>query len=109
MADTPQRGLSRADTVNQIIDRNWNGLTDAQMVAAAGRALFGDDWQQDTARLLGWRTDGRANRRIQYIAAAAADGEDYRIAPGVLADLAEALELRAKGNIEVARALRRRA
>lgn len=66
--------------------------TNAQLFAEAGRALFGERWQQPTAELLGWPIDERGqNRTVQRIKAAAEKGEDYRINPGVMAELAEHL------------------
>lgn len=65
--------------------------TNAELFCAAGRALFGENWQQPTARLLGWTLTNGQNRAVQRIAAAGAAGEDYRISPGALEDLRAAL------------------
>lgn len=70
--------------------------TNAQLFAIAGATLFGPRWQQPTAELLGWPIDERGqNRTVQRIKAAADNGEDYRIAPGVWRDLAKAAKTRA--------------
>lgn len=80
--------------------------TNAQLFAQAGRALYGDNWQQPTARLLGWPIDPRGqNRTVQRIKAAADAGEEYRIAPGVLAELATALQVRSDQAAAMAKSL----
>lgn len=82
-------------------------LNDAQLVAHAGKLLFGDNWQQPTARLLGWPIDPRGqNRTVQRIKAAADAGEEYRIAPGVLAELATALQVRSDQAAAMAKTLK---
>lgn len=59
------------------------------VVAEAGRLLYGDDWQSPLAR------DLRLNlRTVQRIAAAAGRNEPYRIADGVLVELAALLSSR---------------
>lgn len=62
----------------------------AEKVARAGLALYGEDWAAPLARALGLN-----ERTVRRIRAAALAGEDYPVAPGVLADL-RAL-LRAQG------------
>ena len=70
--------------------------TNAQLFADAGRALFGDRWQQPMAVLLGWPIDDRGqNRTVQRIKAAAEKGEDYRVSPDYMAELAAHLDDRA--------------
>jgi hypothetical protein len=58
-------------------------------VERAGRALFGELWQQPLARLLNINS-----RTIQRIAAAARAGQAYAIAPDVLSRLVQALKAR---------------
>lgn len=58
----------------------------SSLVAEAGRLLYGEEWQSPLARDLDLNL-----RTVQRIAAAAAKGEPYRIAPGVLAELVERL------------------
>lgn len=66
--------------------------TNAMLFAEAGKALFGDNWQQPTAKLLNWPIDERGqNRTVQRIRSAAEAGAEYRINPGVMAELAEHL------------------
>lgn len=66
--------------------------TNAMLFAEAGKALFGDNWQQPTAKLLGWPIDERGqNRTVQRIKAAAEKGEEYRINPAVMTELADHL------------------
>ncbi|MBG7616485.1 hypothetical protein IWC96_14500 [Brevundimonas sp. BAL450] len=69
--------------------------THAELFCAAGRALFGENWQQPTARLLGWKLVNGQNRAVQRIKAAADAGEEYGINPAVLAELAGHLADRA--------------
>lgn len=72
-------------------------LTDAQLFAAAGRALFGDNWGQATARLLGWKLDAKGqNRTLQRIQAAAKAGLPYDrdLSADLLGDLYTALAAR---------------
>lgn len=69
-------------------------MTNAQLFAAAGQALFGENWQQPTARLLGWKLVNNQNRAVQRIKAAAEAGEDYGINPAVMLELAEHLAAR---------------
>lgn len=64
------------------------GLT--ALFAAAGRTLFGSAWQSDMARLLGMKL-----RSVQYIAAAARDGGEYRIQPHRFAEIAGHLDAKA--------------
>jgi len=75
--------------------------TNAELVASAGRALFGDQWQSPTARLL-----GISIRSMQYMAAAADRGDSYRIPSGILLDLAAELDKRAMECRTVSKALR---
>jgi hypothetical protein len=65
--------------------------TNAQLFADAGRALYGEAWQSPLARKL-----QISLRSVQYIAAAAEAGRAYRIAPGVMAELAEMLRDRSR-------------
>ncbi|WP_374387131.1 hypothetical protein [Brevundimonas sp.] len=81
--------------------------TNAQLFADAGRALFGERWQQPTAELLGWPVDDKGqNRTVQRIKAAAEKGEEYRIAPGAMLELAQHLENRAGQCSTLARAIK---
>lgn len=64
-------------------------MTRAELVAAAGRALFGDQWQAPTADLLKLNL-----RTVQRLAEAMRQGRDYRVADGVLTDLKAALTAR---------------
>lgn len=80
--------------------------TNAELFCAAGRALFGENWQQPTARLLGWTLTNGQNRAVQRIAAAGAAGEDYRISPSVLDELAEHLGKRSRECASLAQMLR---
>jgi len=63
--------------------------TNAQLFAAAGRALYGENWQSPMARKLGINL-----RSVQYIAAAAEAGNSYRIAPGIMSELVDLLKER---------------
>ncbi len=76
--------------------------TNAQLFAQAGRALFGDLWQSSMSRLLGMNI-----RSVQYIASAADKGEEYRIAPGVLVELAQHLASRSEECRSLARTIGR--
>ncbi|WP_338575755.1 hypothetical protein V8J38_11270 [Brevundimonas olei] len=67
--------------------------TNAQLFAAAGKALYGERWQQPLAALLGWPLDERGqNRTVQRIKAAAERGEEYRISPNVMQELSGHLD-----------------
>lgn len=82
--------------------------TNAQLFAYAGRALFGERWQQPTAELLGWPVDDKGqNRTVQRIKAAAEKGEEYRIAPGAMLDLAQHLAKRASDAKDLAKRIER--
>lgn len=81
-------------------------MTNAQLFVAAGQALFGDSWQQASARLLGWKLVNGQNRAVQRIKAAADAGEDYGINPAVMAELADHLDKRAQTCLEVAQTIR---
>lgn len=81
--------------------------TNAQLFALAGQTLYGDNWQQPTARLLGWKLVNNQNRAVQRIAAAANAGEDYGINPAVLAELAEHLAAKSLECREVSRKIAR--
>lgn len=79
--------------------------TNAQVFAQAGEALFGAHWPAGMASLLGWPLDERGqNRTTQRIRAAASRGEDYRIAPGVWQEIAQAIRVRA-GHLDQVRRL----
>lgn len=83
--------------------------TDAELFAAAGRALYGENWQQPTAKLLGWAIDQRGqNRAVQRIRSAAEAREEYRINPAVLLELAQHLQNRANVAAGLADAIRAR-
>jgi len=61
------------------------------LIAAAGRALYGEEWGRPLAQALNVN-----ERTIQRIAKAAREGEGYRsIGPGLMRDLAELLAARA--------------
>lgn len=64
--------------------------TAAEVVALAGRALYGESWQTDMARALGVQL-----RTVQRVAAAAAAGQDYAAARAWLDDLAVIVKERA--------------
>lgn len=78
--------------------------TNADLFAAAGAALFGDHWQSPVARLLNINL-----RSVQYIAAAAERGAEYRIAPGVMAELGQHLKARSAACLDIARQIEARA
>lgn len=79
--------------------------TNAQLVARAGQALYGErDWQSPLARALGVNL-----RTVQRVAKAAEDGEDYAAARAWLSDLAHLLDARGVEVARVAEALRARA
>ncbi|WGM47669.1 hypothetical protein KOAAANKH_02551 [Brevundimonas sp. NIBR10] len=81
--------------------------TNAQLFAQAGKQLFGDNWQQNMARALNWPIDERGqNRTVQRIKAAADAGEEYRIAPGVLTEIAGLMEVRSAQSKAMAKTLR---
>ena len=62
----------------------------AQLFAAAGQALFGDEWKRPLASLLGMN-----DRTVFRIAAAARDGADYPVNPDLGPILAAHLTQRA--------------
>lgn len=62
---------------------------DAQLIARAGLALYGEEWAAPLARAL--ELNERTVRRIK---AAAGAGAAYPVAPGALADLARLLRRR---------------
>ena len=64
-------------------------MTNPELIASAGRALFGAQWQVPLAQLLGVN-----ERTMRRIAQAEREGADYPFAPGALADLAQALRER---------------
>lgn len=66
----------------------------SELIAAAGAAIYGDEWQNPLARDLGIN-----ERTMRRIAAAAKAGEPYPVAPGALADLQDLLA-RAKRELE---------
>jgi len=57
------------------------------LVARAGIALFGEEWQMPLARLL-----GVADRTVRRVAQAARDGSDYQVNQGWAAEIVEALK-----------------
>ena len=65
--------------------------TAAELVAMAGRALYGVDWQAPMARALVVQL-----RTVQRVAEAARAGRDYPAARAWLTDLAELIELRGR-------------
>ncbi|MBA4786557.1 MAG: hypothetical protein H2039_00810 [Brevundimonas sp.] len=62
----------------------------APLFAAAGQALFGDEWKRPLAALLGMN-----DRTVFRIAAAARDGADYPVNPDLGPILAQHLAKRA--------------
>lgn len=56
----------------------------SELVARAGAAIYGAEWQNPLARALGIN-----ERTMRRLAAAARDGEPYPVAPGALRDLAQ--------------------
>ncbi len=82
-------------------------ITNAHLFVAAGQTLFGERWQQPLATLLGWPIDERGqNRTVQRIKAAAEKGEEYRINPAVMEELAKVLDERGELCREAADAIR---
>ncbi len=71
----------------------------AELVAMAGRALYGADWQAPLSRFLNVQL-----RTVQRVAAAAADGRDYPAALAWLPDLAAELETH-RGRLAALKAL----
>lgn len=57
-------------------------MTNPQLIAAAGRALFGAQWQVPLAQSLGIN-----ERTMRRIAQAEREGDEYPVAPGALRDL----------------------
>lgn len=57
-------------------------MTNPQLIAAAGRALFGAQWQVPLAQALGIN-----ERTMRRIAQAEREGDDYPLASGALRDL----------------------
>lgn len=81
--------------------------TNAALFVAAGHALFGENWQQPLAKALGWPVDERGqNRTVQRIKAAGEAGEEYRINPGVMVDLAALLQARSGQCAKLAKTIR---
>ena len=81
--------------------------TNAALFVAAGQALYGERWQQPLAVALGWPIDERGqNRTVQRIKAVADAGQEYRISPGVMADLAHRLQDRSEACAGLARQIR---
>lgn len=76
-------------------------MTAPQLVARAGRLIYGPQWQRAMANDLDLQ-----ERTIQRIAQAEKEGRDYPVAPGVLTDLADILEARAAPALDAARQLR---
>lgn len=77
-------------------------MTNPQLIAAAGRALFGAQWQVPLAQALGIN-----ERTMRRIAQAEREGDDYRVSPGVLRDLQAQLATRQTELENVAAALGR--
>jgi hypothetical protein len=73
--------------------------TAAALVAQAGAAIYGAEWQNPLARALGMN-----ERTMRRIAQAARAGEAYPVAPGALAELVEILKQAASGHESRARA-----
>ena len=76
-----------------------------KLFAEAGRALFGEEWQNATAALLEMNA-----RTVRRIAAAARDSQDYPVNPAlgaVLADHLEAAAARDRVRADEAEALAR--
>jgi hypothetical protein len=71
----------------------------SELVARAGAAIFGPEWQNPLARALGMN-----ERTMRRLAAAARDGEPYPIAPGVLRELAELVSAATRQHYERAHA-----
>jgi hypothetical protein len=78
-----------------------------EMVRRAGVALFGEEWQNAMAELLGVN-----ERTVRRVAQAAREGTDYRLNPAWAVELRTALEraakdyeLQARAAAEVARML----
>lgn len=65
------------------------------LFAQAGRALFGDEWQNPLADLI-----GMSERTVRRIAKAARDGDDYPVNPTLGPVLAGHLKARAKAAAE---------
>lgn len=84
MAEAAERG-NRSQAYEPPAPRP-SGETNAQLVARAGRALYGADWQSPLARALELQL-----RTVQRIAAAAEAGQPYPVAPGVLTELSDKL------------------
>lgn len=64
-------------------------MTNPAIIAAAGRVLFGEQWQVPLAQLLGIN-----ERTMRRIAQAEREGADYPFAPGAFEDLAKILRER---------------
>lgn len=62
-----------------------------QLFTAAGETLYGEEWKQPLADLLGMNV-----RTVRRIAKAAKDGEPYPVHPSLAATLAEHLRNHAK-------------
>lgn len=63
--------------------------TNAELVAMAGKALYGVDWQAPLSRRLDVQL-----RTVQRVAAAAGEGRDYPAARAWLPDMARLIEER---------------
>jgi len=72
---------------------------DAKLFAQAGEAMFGPDWRQPLAELIGMNI-----RTVRRISAALREGEDYPINPTLAPVLAEHLRAYARRSQEEAKA-----
>lgn len=76
-------------------------ITAPKLVAVAGALLFGPNWQNPLADLIGMN-----QRNLRRIAQAARESRDYPVSPSLLAELEAHLRTRATASGEAANALR---